>query len=91
MQLLEGNKETVLALRDRIRADTRHGDFRIVAEGLLHQRTFTDWGMVLLDLDHNGNTLDFAPWKKRTLTFADLADDPQLCHAFIAAHASSRP
>lgn len=91
MQLLEGNKETVLALRDRIRADTRHSDFRIVAEGLLHQRTFTDWGMVLLDLDHNGNTLDFAPWKKRTLTFADLADDPQLCYAFIAAHASSRP
>lgn len=90
MQLIEGNKETVLALRDRIRADTRHDNFRIVAEGVLHQRTFTDWGLVLLDLDHGSSKLDFAPWEKRRLTFADLADDPQLCYAFIAAHAGNR-
>ncbi|MDD3354594.1 EAL domain-containing protein [Zoogloea sp.] len=88
MQLLEGHKEAVLALCDRIRADGRHADFRVVTEGPLHRRTFTDWGMVLLKLDHDHIKTDLSTAQKRRLTFFDLADDPQLCYAFIAAHAA---
>lgn len=47
MQLLEGKQQVLHALRDRIRADERHEDFRVIAEGPLQQRVFNDWGMVL--------------------------------------------
>lgn len=87
MQLIEGKKEVVLALRDRIRADPRHTDFRMVAEGPLHQRVFSDWGMALRNLDRKEAQLDFSPWEKRKIRFADLADDPQLCYSYITAHA----
>lgn len=89
MQLLEGSRETVLDLGNRIRSDKRHEHFQVVAEGPLRQRAFNDWGMVLLDLDRNGHNPDFLSWEKRKLRFADLADDPQLCHAFIAAHGAN--
>jgi len=87
MQLLEGKKEVVLALRDRIASDPRHTDFRVVAEGPLHQRVFSDWGMALWNLDQNETPLDFSEWQKRKIRFAELADDPQLCYAYITAHA----
>ncbi|MDX9716636.1 MAG: EAL domain-containing protein [Thauera sp.] len=88
IQLLEGTKETVLALSERIRSDVRHRDFRIVAEGPMHRRTFTDWGMVLLTLDHDRINADLTARQKRSLSFFDLADDPPFCYAFIAAHAA---
>lgn len=89
MQLLEGKQQELHALRDKIRADSRHEGFRIVAEGLLHRRVFNDWGMVLRQLgsSEDANQPDFSAWQKRKLSFADLADDPQLCYAYITAHA----
>jgi len=86
MQVIEGKKEVVLALSERIHADTRHTDFRIVAEGALHQRIFSDWGMAVWSLDRLESPVDFSPWKKRRIRFADMADDPQLCYAYITAH-----
>jgi len=47
MQLLEGKQQVLHALRDRIRADQRHEDFRVIAEGPLQQPVSNDWGMVL--------------------------------------------
>lgn len=87
MQVIEGKKEVILALRDRIRADVRHTDIRIVAEGPLHHRIFSDWGMAVWTLDRLDNPVDFSPWEKRRIRFADMADDPQLCYAYITAHA----
>lgn len=88
MQLLEGTQEIVYALRNRISVDKRHFDFRVVAEGPLHYRIFSDWGMVLHNFDQNDVAMKFATWQKRTLRFADLADDPSLCYAYITAYAS---
>lgn len=92
MQLLEGKQQVLHALRDSIRTDKRHEDFRIVAEGPLHRRAFNDWGMVLRNLGQteNGNHPDFSVWQKRKIRFADLADDPQLCYAYITAYAGDR-
>lgn len=88
MQLLEGKQQALHALCDRIRADQRHEDFRIIAQGPLTRRAFNDWGMVLRSFDShaNGQPLDFSAWQKRKLRLADLADDPQLCYAYLTAH-----
>ena len=76
-------------LRDRIRADQRHEDFRVIAEGPLQQRVFNDCGMVLRHVgDSEGSKQpDFSAWQKRKIPFAELADDPRLCYAYITAHA----
>jgi diguanylate cyclase (GGDEF)-like protein len=87
MQLLEGKQAVIQALCDKIRADTRHTDFCVVAEGPLHRRIFNEWGMVLRNLDQTGESHDFSVWQKRKLHFADLADDPQFCYAYITAYA----
>ena len=89
MQLLEGKQQVLHALRDRIRADERHEDFRVIAEGPLQQRVFNDWGMVLRHVgDSEGSKQpDFSAWQKRKIRFAELADDPRLCYAYITAHA----
>lgn len=89
MQLLEGKQQVLHALRDRIRADERHEDFRVIAEGPLQQRVFNDWGMVLRHVgDSEGSKQpDFSAWQKRKIPFAELADDPRLCYAYITAHA----
>lgn len=89
MQLLEGKQQVVHALRDRIRADQRHEDFRVIAEGPLQQRVFNDCGMVLRHVgDSEGSKQpDFSAWQKRKIPFAELADDPRLCYAYITAHA----
>ncbi len=89
MQLLEGKQQVLHALRDRIRADQRHEDFRVIAEGPLQQRVFNDWGMVLRHVgDSEGSKQpDFSAWQKRKIPFAELADDPRLCYAYITAHA----
>lgn len=89
MQLLEGRQEDLQVLRDKIAADQRHEGFRVVAEGPLQRRVFNDWGMVLRHVRaaDNGGQPDFSAWQKRQIRFADLADDPQLCYAYITAHA----
>jgi len=87
MQLLEGQRQTVQALAERIRHDPRHGDFRIVAEGALARRHFSDWGMVLREVAAELPNMDFAAWQMRRLNFADLADDPLFCLSYITAYA----
>lgn len=91
MQLLEGKQQVIQQLRNRIEADPRHENFRIVAEGPLHKRQFNDWGMVLKNHGDDGeNSLpDFSEWQKRKFNLSDLADDPSLCYAYITAYAET--
>lgn len=45
VQVLEGERELVLALLDRIRADERHADVRVLIDEPLQRRLFADWSM----------------------------------------------
>ncbi len=45
MQLLEGTKETVLAMYAEIRADKRHFDSFVLVEGDIEEPLFSDWTM----------------------------------------------
>jgi diguanylate cyclase (GGDEF)-like protein/PAS domain S-box-containing protein len=90
LQMLEGKRDALFALLDKIKADPRHRDVRIVIEGPARRRVFVDWGMVVRDisLDMEGvNAIDFARWQRRQLDFSDLADDPRTCYAYITAYA----
>ncbi|MGZ4999987.1 MAG: BLUF domain-containing protein [Methylomonas sp.] len=85
MQLLEGQRERVWALYDRIRTDTRHSDCRLVLDSSVAVRTFRDWGMVVPD-----TTIavpDCSINQSRHITFLDIAEDAYFCYDFITAYA----
>ncbi len=90
MQMLEGKRDTLLALIERIKTDPRHHGVRVVIEGPARQRFFTDWGMVLRDLTLEMSGHDFAPWQRRRFSFLELADDAKVCYTYMTAYAHGR-
>ncbi len=93
MQILEGQRDTLHKLFDRIKTDPRHGDVRLVMEGPIQHRVFSDWGMTLRDLSASAEGFgghDFAAWQRRQLSLFDLAEDARTCYAYITAFASER-
>lgn len=53
MQLLEGPYDAVLSTYQRILADDRHDDVRLLAEESIHTRRFPEWSMAY-DRDSDG-------------------------------------
>jgi hypothetical protein len=51
LQCIEGNKAQVLALQQRIFADKRHKNFKILILKVVEQRSFIDWRMRFLFLE----------------------------------------
>lgn len=49
MQLLEGPKEAVLALCERIEMDQRHQNLRVLLEQPVSDRAFPDWSMAIVE------------------------------------------
>lgn len=45
LQVLEGEKATVLRLFERISSDDRHSEVAIISQGEVDERCFGDWGM----------------------------------------------
>jgi hypothetical protein len=87
MQMLEGGREVILALMEKIKADPRHQEVRIVYEGEAHHRVYHDWGMMLRDLKSGPDEDEFKKWQKREISFLELAEDPRKCYSFITAYA----
>jgi len=87
MQMLEGEQKAVSSLMEKIKADPRHGQVRIVIEGPTRSRVFTDWGMAMRDLTEERNAPNFDGWQHRPISFLDLVDDARLCYSFITAYA----
>jgi len=50
LQLLEGEKETVLALLQSISRDSRHGAVNVLHQGEVEQPTFSNWRMAYLSV-----------------------------------------
>lgn len=50
MQVLEGRREAVERLQERLAADPRHEDMRVVFEHEVSQRDFAEWDMALQEL-----------------------------------------
>jgi FAD-dependent sensor of blue light len=45
LQVLEGEKETVTQLYERIKQDERHGNIITLTEGPINERSFAEWSM----------------------------------------------
>lgn len=71
IQVLEGERGTVHALVDTIRADPRHVDMRVLLENAAEERTFPDWTMGYEPLRGDASS---APEGYRD-SFADLDAD----------------
>lgn len=89
IQMLEGPKEVVAALMERIRRDSRHADVRLVIEGPAKRRVFYHWGMVFKGFGEAEDLPDFGPWERKKITFMEMADDPRLCYSFLTSQASA--
>lgn len=51
MQLLEGTKENIMKLMDKVEKDPRHDQVTIVHEGDVDERFFPDWSMAFRDIN----------------------------------------
>ncbi|NAY92185.1 hypothetical protein GTQ34_09660 [Muricauda sp. JGD-17] len=59
LQYLEGNQIDVLKLFDRINADDRHSDVRILCHSHIDERKFKSWDMAYEDLMGENDHLQF--------------------------------
>ena len=85
MQMLEGPREAVFALYEKIKTDPRHHDVGIVIEAQARRRIFVDWSMGLRDLRPGPDEPDFDVWQRRTISFFELAEDARTCYAYITS------
>ncbi|MEO8598897.1 MAG: EAL domain-containing protein [bacterium] len=85
MQMLEGKRELLFALLDKIESDPRHHKVRLVIEGRAKHRVFVDWGMELRDLTPRPDEPIFNDWQQRTISFFELAEDARTCYTYITA------
>jgi EAL domain-containing protein (putative c-di-GMP-specific phosphodiesterase class I) len=85
LQLLEGGREKVLELMERVRSDSHHKNLRIVAQGYEQRRVFMDWSMGFRNMSSIEGEPDFSEWRKRVISFPELAEDARTCYAFISA------
>ena len=85
MQMLEGSRDNVQKLMAYIQADTRHKDVRIVMQGHEQQRVFLDWSMEFHDMSKMAGAPDFSQWRRRSISFMELAEDARLCYSYITA------
>ncbi|MEI6414698.1 MAG: ABC transporter substrate-binding protein [Pseudomonadota bacterium] len=86
MQMLEGQRDALFTLLDKIKADPRHHNLHLVIEAPARGRVFPDWGMVLRDPQHGQNDIDFTTWQRRNFNFRDLSEDARLCYAYITGY-----
>ncbi len=90
MQMLEGEKNILHSLMEKIKADKRHANVHMVIEGPAKQRVFKEWGMFLHDLTQTQETPDFKKWQRRNITFRELAEDARICYDYITAFRDRR-
>lgn len=85
MQMLEGKREILFALLDKIKSDPRHHEVRLVIEGRARHRVFVDGSMGLRDLTPRPDEPEFNDWQQRTISFFELAEDARTCYTYITA------
>lgn len=85
MQLLEGDRDTVLGLYARIGRDPRHRGLLRLLEANVETRQFADWSMAFHDLGAAGaRTLPgYSEFLNTPLTAAEFSDNPSRCQKLL--------
>ncbi|WPL18813.1 Bacteriophytochrome cph2 [Thiorhodovibrio winogradskyi] len=86
MQLLEGQRDIVDTLMERIASDPRHQKPSVIIRGYAHRRLFNDWSMGFWNMDFAlAADIDFMDWQKRTLSLLEASQDARFCYALFEA------
>lgn len=85
MQLLEGERDAVLALYERIARDPRHRGLLRLLEGPIETRQFADWSMAFHDLGApEAQALPgYSEFLNTPLTGAEFAGNPTRCQKLL--------
>jgi hypothetical protein len=77
LQSLEGERETVMALYQKIVKDYRHRKAVVLSQASLAERDFPDWSMGFYDfsLSNPPNVAGFSDLLRSSLSLADMASD----------------
>jgi len=87
LQVIEGEEDQINTLFEIIKQDHRHTDITLIAKTHITQRTFTDWKMGFVHLDHiTSQTLpNFSECMKVQLNSKRITDNPNYALGFLQA------
>jgi len=75
VQLLEGSKEKIETLYDKIKMDPRHKNVTLFSDDEISKRTFPNWGMAYYPIDENNtNKYEYEQFKRNLILMADLIE-----------------
>ena len=83
MQMLEGEKQIVLDLYDKISNDDRHTGIHTVLSGEIKERNFQDWSMGFFNMDKAGEFPKYSEYIEENLTLRSFEAGSQDAYDFM--------
>lgn len=83
MQMLEGEKQTVLKLYETIRKDDRHKDVVTIMTDNIQTRNFADWSMGFANMDQIGNFPKYDVYIEKNLALRDFQEDSRAAYRLL--------
>ncbi len=85
LQLLEGSKQNIDKIMQKITLDKRHYDITTIMKGYRKTRLFFNWSMGYWNFGNKEEDVRFENIKTVDLSFKELAQDPQICYSIFKA------
>jgi hypothetical protein len=83
MQMLEGEKQPVLNLYDKITKDDRHTGIHTVLEGDIEERNFEDWSMGFFNMEKADEFPKYKDYIDEKFSLRNFDADSQDAYEFI--------
>jgi hypothetical protein len=83
MQMLEGEKQPVLDLYDKITKDDRHTGIHTVLEGDIEERNFEDWSMGFFNMEKADEFPKYKDYIDEKFSLRNFDADSQDAYEFI--------
>lgn len=75
VQVLEGDKQAVENLYEKIKVDKRHKNVNMFSSDEIKSRTFPNWGMAYYPIDESKTSeVEYEQFKRNLLLLADLVE-----------------
>lgn len=85
MQVLEGPKENVIKIFEKIQNDPRHKDIMVIAEDEIDERQFSEWKMAFANLDDESVRSEpaYSEFLQDEFTAQKYRETPQLAYVML--------
>lgn len=83
LQMLEGEKQVVMDLYDKISNDERHTGVHLVLSGDIEQRNFKDWSMGFFNMDKAGEFPKYSDYIDKNLAIGSFETDSLDAYNFM--------